>query len=602
MSSSGVQMLAWVVGTVLLAGCYGSSGQTKDGQSHWLEVCSSADDCADDQLCACGVCTIECEANSACGASSTCESLDELRVCGAPLGVAQVCLASCDDDDACAASGLSCAHGSCVFSSEMLPDRTLDSGTDSGGDLGADSGTDAATVMDAAIDPNTVETVEGRLTCGEVQQRRIAALSGLAREHSECETERDCLCASASTECSPECEEPVSLLTIDAFQQTVRDFNDDYCLDPNFHGPCGNIDIDCSSCQTVCVAGECKLTNRGRCSITGLACPDDLVCHVDGTCLGRGVEDDNGVTTLAIARELEKMEPWFFGISAFAVTAEAIYWLDAGTFDNTGTTRNDGILHRMALGDDVPEVLASELGLGMTGMTFDATSLYYATIDGIWSVPLAGGVEPTLLVERVDFEPPPWILHDGFIYYVNNPDGFVHRMRVDGSLDERFWNNADPMRGLAASGNTVYVEVRAAGEMYSSLLGFTAPDTTPVLNEDAFRAENDTGPLLVDDGRVLADYNEVNGLQVLTLSSVLYRTIAADAWLAQRSASEGYVYSFEMADSGMSDSALYYITRTQITDDESERLRRAVAPVGHIAVAGDYVYWVEDLRLMRKAL
>lgn len=589
-----------LLGAVMVAGCYGSNGQTKDGQSHWLQVCSSADDCADDQLCACGVCTIECDASTACGASSTCQSLDTLRACGAPPAVAQVCLASCAEDDDCAASGLRCARGSCVSSSEVLPDRMVDAGSDV--DAADDAGADAATRVDASIDPNTVETVEGRLSCSEVEQRRLAALSSLPSAHAACETERDCICASTSTECSPECEQPVSLLTIEAFSQTVRDFNDDYCLDPNFHGPCGRVDIDCSACRALCVAGECRTTLRTPCSITGLACPGDLLCHVDYTCLGRGVEDDNGVTTLAIARELEKMEPWFFGISAFAVTADAIYWLDAGTFDNTGTTRNDGILYRMALGDDVPEVLASELGLGMTGMTFDDTSLYYATIDGIWSVPLAGGIEPTRLVERTDFEPPPWILHDGFIYYVHNPDGFVHRVRVDGSLDERFWNNADPVRGLAASGDTVYVEVLTPGERYSSLVGFTAPDTTPVLNEGSFRTEIDRGPLLVDDGRVLADYTEVNGLQVLTLASMTYRTIAADAWLEQRSASEGYVYSFEMADSGMPDSAFYYVTRTAIADDASVRLRRAVAPVGHIAVAGDYLDWVEDLRLMRKAL
>jgi hypothetical protein len=590
-----------LLGGAMLASCYGSSGQTKDGQSHWLEVCSTAVDCADDQLCVCGVCTIECQVNTACGASSTCENVSQRRACeGAPPAVTQVCLASCDEDEDCAPSSLRCENASCVMALESMPDPIVEAGVNP--DSGDDSGTDAAIVVDAAIDPNTVATVEGRLTCSEVEQRRSAALSDLASEHSECETERDCICASASTECSPECEQPVSLLTINAFLQTVRDFNDDYCLDPNFHGPCGHIDIDCSSCQTVCVAGECELTNRARCSITGLACPDDLICHVDYTCLGRGVDDDNGVTTLAIARELELMEPWFFGISAFAVTTDAIYWLDAGTFDNTSTHLDDGILYRMALDDDMPEVLASELGLGMKGMTFDATSLYYTTIDGIWSVPLAGGAAPTLLVDRADFEPPPWILHDGFIYYVNNPDGFVHRVRVDGSLDERFWSNVDPVRGLAASGDVVYVEVKPPGELYSALVGFTAPETTPVLNEQSFRTDPDTGPLLVDDGRVLADYGEENGLQVYTLSSMMHRTIAADAWLEQRFASGGFVYSLEYADSGMSDSAHYYITRTAIGDDQSERLRRAVAPVGHIAVAGDYLYWVEELRLMRKAL
>jgi len=44
-----------LISAVLMAGCYGSGGQTKDGQSHWIDVCESQDDCSTGQLCACGV-------------------------------------------------------------------------------------------------------------------------------------------------------------------------------------------------------------------------------------------------------------------------------------------------------------------------------------------------------------------------------------------------------------------------------------------------------------------------------------------------------------------------------------------------------------------
>src|SRR5690349_17727310 len=74
-------------GTVVLAGCYGSKQQARDGQSHWLKRCASSSECSEGQFCACGVCTIECEADGACGENGTCAVLDDIAACSAPGSV-----------------------------------------------------------------------------------------------------------------------------------------------------------------------------------------------------------------------------------------------------------------------------------------------------------------------------------------------------------------------------------------------------------------------------------------------------------------------------------------------------------------------------------
>ncbi len=56
------------------------------GESHWLEVCASDDECGDG-LCVCGVCTIECDADDACA------NLQGAAGCGeSACGAALVCL------------------------------------------------------------------------------------------------------------------------------------------------------------------------------------------------------------------------------------------------------------------------------------------------------------------------------------------------------------------------------------------------------------------------------------------------------------------------------------------------------------------------------
>jgi hypothetical protein len=109
--------LAWIVALgALSAGCYSfDKHQTKDGQSHWLDSCSSRSDCGEDQICACGVCTIACEDSDRCGASAACEPVADRDACeGAPSGAENVCLAQCTSSTSCENAELACVEQACV--------------------------------------------------------------------------------------------------------------------------------------------------------------------------------------------------------------------------------------------------------------------------------------------------------------------------------------------------------------------------------------------------------------------------------------------------------------------------------------------------------
>lgn len=134
--------LAWgcLLGSVVLAGCYGHGARSQDGQSHWLRQCSSGSTCGDDEICACGVCTRLCKDDSSCGADAQCMAVAQAASCSdAPAGIKQVCLASCSgvsDCESSHAAALSCVDAVCVMpaSRDAGPTSvaTLDAGSDAG--------------------------------------------------------------------------------------------------------------------------------------------------------------------------------------------------------------------------------------------------------------------------------------------------------------------------------------------------------------------------------------------------------------------------------------------------------------------------------------
>jgi hypothetical protein len=138
-----------LIGCVLIAGCYGSNDSgAAEGQSHWLTLCEDSGDCTGDQICACGVCTVECDAK--CGPHGTCDDVEDRAACDdAPVRVEAVCLETCARDADCMASGLACVGHACVAAA-------ADASSDAGNDLHAPSaaGADANTpLMDASAGP-----------------------------------------------------------------------------------------------------------------------------------------------------------------------------------------------------------------------------------------------------------------------------------------------------------------------------------------------------------------------------------------------------------------------------------------------------------------
>jgi hypothetical protein len=502
--------------SLLFCGCYGSSGaQAKDGQSHWLRTCSEHGDCGDDEVCACGVCTVKCKTGATCGDHASCEGVGERNACGdAPAAVNKVCLAVCSRDDDCAASGIACADGACVGVASLLhaPDAST-------------SASDAAGALPDAEAPDA-----------EVPDAEV-----------------------------PDAEVRGAQASVDA-------------------GDGGNVSRDC---------------------LDAVACKGDLLCHIDDTCIARNTPDDDGIATLAVGRELSD-RPSFNAIPAFVVTADAVIWIDAGTYDETGMHRHDATVFRLGLADDgAPEVLADDLAAGVAGMAVDETSVYFTTADGIWSVRLDGSTPAFHLVERLEDEQSPWILDGGFVYYVNTArDGFLRRVALDGSEDVVVWNMADPLRALAAYNGHIYEELFTPGETdsYLTQVDGVGPDSLEANVASHFRSQSDLGPLLVSGSVLLADVSERNGLQTLDLQSNRFGTIAADASLDLRSVTDGDVYYVETADSGDRDKPDYFIGRVAVGGGATKRLRHATGPVGHVVAAGDQLYWVEDRRLLSKPL
>lgn len=129
-----IDWCAWIWLGAVLGGCYGSSGNTKEGQSHWLTRCASSNDCGDDLACACGVCTIACDGDTSCGETGTCVSVgDEPSCADAPREMSDVCLAACTNDDDCELSSLVCSAGSCVAAPQEGDEPALVNGCEQPG-------------------------------------------------------------------------------------------------------------------------------------------------------------------------------------------------------------------------------------------------------------------------------------------------------------------------------------------------------------------------------------------------------------------------------------------------------------------------------------
>jgi glucuronoarabinoxylan endo-1,4-beta-xylanase len=103
-------------GTALSVGCQPDAGPSSDSQTNWLVTCQGDSECGT-LSCVCGVCTLPCSADDACGDApgSVCFEAGApgtVALCdGAPPAVAGLCLPSCDS--ASCAPGQQCVAGAC---------------------------------------------------------------------------------------------------------------------------------------------------------------------------------------------------------------------------------------------------------------------------------------------------------------------------------------------------------------------------------------------------------------------------------------------------------------------------------------------------------
>ena len=105
-----------VLGTLLDCSACSPLGESGGSNTNWLERCEADSDCSRGQECWCHACTVPCTGASDCGNSSECRVTEGLG-CNEPSASAgPLCVASCQNDGDCAASGagLVCQSGACV--------------------------------------------------------------------------------------------------------------------------------------------------------------------------------------------------------------------------------------------------------------------------------------------------------------------------------------------------------------------------------------------------------------------------------------------------------------------------------------------------------
>jgi hypothetical protein len=571
---------------VLLAGCYGSKGQTKMGQSHWLERCSTSSDCIDDQICVCGVCTIECGADAACGSRGTCAALDDIAECSAPASIEQVCLQRCGEDDDCGASGIECIERTCVVT------------TPGGGGPIEDGGVPA--------DSNgLIDTLEGPLTCSEIRRREeVLNDAHKAQDSLGCEIAQDCSCINTSTACSAECS--YSAVTWESSTQYIMDieqFSMSYCFAPNVAEACAAT-LECADaddCMVNCVSGRCILTERKRC-FPGVssACSDDEICHIDESCIPRNTSDENGVETLAIGKQLGdtgQLSSWG-NIVDVAVTDSTIFWLDAGTSQFVDVAPTDGAVFQLGLGAFEAESLTPVSYLA-NEIAADADYVYVHAAGNLFVVALAGDAAGSVNLGGMTV-PSPWTIAGGGIVYLARGGGnVVERFDVVSDTATEVAVLADDLEivSLAAEGNTLFVETNVFGASTTTLHTVDIDTAAETVLVETFRNyEANAPPPIVHEGRVLStDTNgELRGHAIDSGEPVVY---ASDALLRSAYAGAAYYVSHDASEDARYP---YSVVRVDLASGASEVVLRTIFEVGDVIEQGNQLLWVENARLLRK--
>jgi hypothetical protein len=219
------------------------------------------------------------------------------------------------------------------------------------------------------------------------------------------------------------------------------------------HG-CGT----CSPCSAPtngtarCNAGACAFTCNPGFSVSGSSCTacgdttsDVHNCGYCGHDCGTAT-CTNGVCETSVLASAQ------VDAYAIAVDEQNVYW----TVEGTG---KDGAVMKLALtGNAQPVALATGLYYPAT-LTVDATRVYFATADGIYSVPIAGGASPTALTS-IDGSATGIAVDKSNVYVSITPfspmdTGAVVSVPIGGGALTAL-AGVDQPRGVATSGQSVY--------------------------------------------------------------------------------------------------------------------------------------------------
>lgn len=330
----------------LAFGCKQSSENVEsfESETHFLSSCDEGSTCGDGLSCLCGVCTRECDGDSACSglaSGATCAAQGSSG-CGA---AEMVCDVECDGDADCDEAGLagSCQSGRCRVGGEIEGSDdapTADASTDEGelpaddasesnddADVGVpsdggqresesgdtaddavsddardaessdDSAADDATGTDGADDEASdggaddgvdLEDCDGLvsggecLTCNDVATRAEDAAQAVVEleELRSCSVDADCTLLDTGAPCFGGCPNAFSVDSADQARDALDAVSDEYCA--------GYVDAGCSvagpSCPTAdarCDDGVCVSAERSE---SGCDSRDFDTCEQDDDC------------------------------------------------------------------------------------------------------------------------------------------------------------------------------------------------------------------------------------------------------------------------------------------------------------------------------
>lgn len=539
--------IAW--SSALLIACYGSNANTKDGQSHWLTACSSQDDCGADLICACGVCTMECESSTSCPGSATCRATEgESRCEDAPSALDQVCLPEPD---------------------------------------GAGLDTDG-----------------GPLSCSETSELWSDTLSALLDEHTACIGELDCGCASTSTNCHAGCDVAVRGTRERDFSDAIKSFSSEYCGADDMPERCDFPSPECAECVAVCEQGRCVLTSRTRCS-SDAQCDEGELCHIDETCMPLGVEDGNGTAVLATA-DLGAGDV-NTGVAAFTLVDGGIVWLTSGTWNEDPTAEVEpAFVRRLDFASGEVTTLAGGIRRAdHPSLKVAGELVFYTSASGISSVRIDGARGATLVVPRSETLSPSWAVDADFIYYTpewRHPN--LRRVRVDGTDDALLFEAPEDtvIHGVALDDTHVYVELSFRSEPFSSLMKMEKDGSAPATFVAQFRDSSTFGALLVSEAHIFSETDGQTRIQAHSLANgegvAVVTAELTMPFIIVSSVSDGYLYYTELVD--RADAAGRYMARVAWNGGAPERLRTGTGDPFNIVTADGYIYWSERGRLLRK--